>query len=86
MLDPKILKENPVAVREMLKKRKMTDFPIDELTTLYKLRGDLIIKTQELRRQKNLLSETVAGKGFARRVDCPPLSPNSMETPANEAM
>jgi seryl-tRNA synthetase len=62
VLDPKILKENPDAVREMLKKRNMTDFPIDELTTLYKLRGDLIIKTQELRRQKNLLSETVAGK------------------------
>ncbi len=62
MLDPKILKENPDAVREMLKKRNMTDFPIDELTTLYKLRGDLIIKTQELRRKKNLLSETIAGK------------------------
>ena len=62
MLDPKILKENPVAVREMLKKRKMTDFPIDELTTLHKLRGDLIIRTQELRRQKNLLSETIASK------------------------
>ena len=62
MLDPKILKENPDAVREMLKMRNMTDFPMDELTTLYKLRGDLIIKTQELRRQKNLLSETVAGK------------------------
>ena len=62
MLDPRILKENPDAVREMLKKRNMTDFPIDELATLHKLRGDLIIKTQELRRQKNLLSETVASK------------------------
>jgi seryl-tRNA synthetase len=62
VLDPKILKENPVAVREMLKKRNMTDFPIDELTTLHKLRGDLIIRTQELRRQKNLLSETIASK------------------------
>jgi seryl-tRNA synthetase len=62
VLDPKILKENPDAVREMLKKRNMTDFPIDELTTLHKLRGDLIIRTQELRRQKNLLSETIASK------------------------
>lgn len=62
MLDPRILKENPEAVREMLKKRNMTDFPIDELIMLYKLRGDFIIKTQELRRQKNLLSETVASK------------------------
>ena len=62
MLDPRILKENPEAVREMLKKRNMTDFPLDELIMLYKLRGDLIIKTQQLRRQKNLLSETIASK------------------------
>ena len=62
MLDPRILKENPEAVREMLKKRNMTDFPLDELIMLHKLRGDFIIKTQQLRRQKNLLSETIARK------------------------
>lgn len=62
MLDPRILKENPEAVREMLKKRNMTDFPLGELIMLHKLRGDLIIKTQQLRRQKNLLSETIASK------------------------
>jgi seryl-tRNA synthetase len=62
MLDPRILKENPEAVREMLKKRNMTDFPLDELRRLHKLRGDFIIKTQQLRRQKNLLSETIASK------------------------
>jgi seryl-tRNA synthetase len=62
MLDPRILKENPVAVREMLKKRNMADFPLDELIMLHKLRGDLITKTQQLRRQKNLLSETIASK------------------------
>ena len=62
MLDPRILKENPEAVREMLKKRNMTDFPIDELIMLHKLRGENIIKTQQLRRQKNLLSETIASK------------------------
>jgi seryl-tRNA synthetase len=62
MLDPRILKENPEAVREMLKKRNMTDFPLDELIMLHKLRGDLIIKTQQLRRQKNLISETIASK------------------------
>jgi len=62
MLDPRILKENPGAVREMLKKRNMTDFPLDELIMLHKLRGDLIIKTQQLRRQKNLISETIASK------------------------
>jgi seryl-tRNA synthetase len=62
MLDPRILKENPEAVREMLKKRNMTDFPLDELIILHKLRRDLIIKTQQLRRQKNLISETIASK------------------------
>ena len=40
----------------------MTDFPIDELIMLHRLRGELITKTQMLRRQKNLLSETIASK------------------------
>jgi seryl-tRNA synthetase len=62
MLDPRILKENPESIRDMLKKRNMTDFPLDDLIILYKRRGELIIKTQELRRKKNLLSETVASK------------------------
>jgi seryl-tRNA synthetase len=62
MLDPRILKENPESVRDMLKKRNMTDFPLDELIMLHRRRGELIIKTQELRRKKNLLSETVASK------------------------
>ena len=46
----------------MLKRRNMTDFPIDELIMLHRLRGELITKTQMLRRQKNLLSETIASK------------------------
>ncbi|HZA47927.1 MAG TPA: serine--tRNA ligase [Nitrososphaera sp.] len=62
MLDPRILKENAEVVREMLKKRNMPDFPLDELIMLHKRRGDYIIKTQQLRRQKNLLSETIASK------------------------
>lgn len=62
MLDPRILKEKPELVREMLKKRNMTDFPIDELIMLHRLRGELITKTQMLRRQKNMLSETIASK------------------------
>jgi seryl-tRNA synthetase len=62
MLDPRILKENPEAIREMLKKRNMADFPIDDLITLHKRRGDNITKIQQLRRQKNLLSETIASK------------------------
>ncbi|MFL6475868.1 MAG: serine--tRNA ligase [Nitrososphaera sp.] len=62
MLDPKILKEKQEAIREMLKKRNMLDFPIDQLIILHKHRGDLITKAQDLRRQKNIVSETVATK------------------------
>src|SRR5919205_553507 len=62
MLDPRILKENPESVRDMLKKRNMTDFPLDELIMLHKRRGEVLVKTQELRRKKNLLSETIASK------------------------
>jgi seryl-tRNA synthetase len=62
MLDPRILKENPERIRQMLKKRNMTDFPLEDLIVLHRRRGDVITKTQELRRQKNLLSETIASK------------------------
>jgi seryl-tRNA synthetase len=62
MLDPRILKENPERIRQMLKKRNMTDFPLEDLIVLHRQRGDVITKTQELRRQKNLLSETIASK------------------------
>jgi seryl-tRNA synthetase len=62
MLDPRILKDDSERIRKMLIDRNMPDFPIDELINLQKRRGDLIIKTQDLRRQKNLLSETIANK------------------------
>jgi seryl-tRNA synthetase len=62
MLDPRILKENPESIRDMLKRRNMTDFPLEELIMLHKRRGELIIKTQELRQKKNQLSEAVASK------------------------
>ena len=62
MLDPRILKENPESVRDMLKRRNMTDFPLDELIVLHKRRGELITKTQELRKKKNQLSEAIASK------------------------
>ena len=62
MLDPRILKEKPEAVREMLKKRNIEGFPLDELIILHRQRGELIIKAQQLRQKKNLLSETIARK------------------------
>jgi len=62
MIDPKLLKENPQAVRDMLDRRNMSDFPLDELISLDKSRRELITKTEELRKKKNVLSEAVATK------------------------
>jgi seryl-tRNA synthetase len=61
MIDPKILKENPKVVREMLKRRKIS-YPIDELLELDVKRRDLIIETQDLRHRKNTLSQSIASK------------------------
>lgn len=67
MLDPRLLKENPQAVREMLEKRNMADFPIDSLVGLDRRRRELIVETQELRQKKNVLSEAIAGKKKAKQ-------------------
>jgi seryl-tRNA synthetase len=61
VLDPKLLKENPDAVREMLRKRNV-DFPLDELVELDRRRRELITETQDLRQKKNKLSEAIAIK------------------------
>ena len=67
MLDPKLLKENPQAVREMLARRNMADFPLDELVTIDKRRRELLVATQELRQKKNLLAEMIAHKKKAKQ-------------------
>jgi seryl-tRNA synthetase len=61
MIDPKILKENPKVIREMLERRKI-DYPFDELLELDGKRRDLIIETQNLRHRKNTLSQSIASK------------------------
>lgn len=66
MLDPKLLKENPQLVRDMLTKRNMTDFPFEELVMVDKRRRELIVETQELRQKKNVLAEAIALKKKAK--------------------
>lgn len=61
MLDPKIIRDNPEKIREMLKARAL-DFPLDELIKTDKERRELIIKTDELRQRKNQISTEVAKK------------------------
>jgi seryl-tRNA synthetase len=67
MLNPKLLKENPQAVKDMLSRRNMADFPLDELVTLDRRRRELIVETQELRQKKNVLAEAIARKKKAKQ-------------------
>lgn len=61
MIDPKIVKDNPNLLQDMLKKRKV-DFPFSELLDLDRKRRELIIETQNLRHRKNTLSQSIAYK------------------------
>lgn len=62
MLDPKLLKDNPEAIRNMLARRNIADFPLEELVTVDKRRRELMVETQELRQKKNVLAEAIARK------------------------
>src|SRR4026208_1686491 len=61
MIDPKILKDNPNLLKDMLRNRKV-DFPFSELLDLDRKRRELIIETQNFRHQKNTLSQSTANK------------------------
>ena len=61
MLDAKLLRENPVSVENMLKRRGI-DFPLDELIALDKKRRQLIVELQDFRHRKNMLAHSVAQK------------------------
>ena len=61
MLDPKIIRENPEIIREMLKNRAI-DFDFDGLVQCDKQRRELIIKTDELRKKRNDVSLEIAQK------------------------
>lgn len=74
MLDPRLLKENPHLVREMLDKRNMPDFPMEKLVERDRKRREYIVKTQDLRKKKNLLSEAIAAKKKDRLDATPELA------------
>ncbi len=61
MIDPKIFKDNPHLIIDMLSKRKL-EYPVSELFDLDKKRRELIIETQKLRHRKNTLSQSIATK------------------------
>ena len=61
MIDPKILKENPKVIREMLERRRIS-YPLNDLLEIDRKRRDLIVETQNLRHRKNTLSQNIASK------------------------
>jgi seryl-tRNA synthetase len=61
MLDPKLLRDNPDKIRNMLQARAVK-FPLDDLISLDKDRRELIIKTDEFRKKRNEISLEVARK------------------------
>jgi seryl-tRNA synthetase len=61
MLDPKLLRENPKKIQDMLEVRNVK-FPLDELLSLDKDRRELIIKTDELRKKRNDVSLEISRK------------------------
>ena len=61
MLDPKIIKEKPEIIRKMLQNRHVK-FDLDSLVSLDSKRRELIIKTDELRKQKNTVAAEIASK------------------------
>lgn len=61
MLDPKLLRDNPDKIRNMLEARAVK-FPLDELISLDKDRRELIVKTDEFRKKRNEVSLEIAKK------------------------
>lgn len=61
MLDPKIIKEKPQLIRDMLKARSV-EFNFDELTDSDQKRREFILKTDELRKKKNQIASTISQK------------------------
>ena len=61
MLDPKILRENTDKIRKMLKSR-VVDFDLDGLINADSQRRELILKTDDIRTEKNKLALQIAEK------------------------
>jgi len=61
MLDPKLIKEKPETIKEMLKARSV-DFDLDALIEADLKRREFIIKTDELRKKKNQVALEIAQK------------------------
>ena len=61
MLDPKLIKEKPQIIRDMLKARSI-NFDLDVLIKSDQKRREFIIKTDELRKKKNEVGIQISQK------------------------
>ena len=61
MLDPKIIKDSPQIIRDMLKARSV-EFDFDELIDSDQKRREFILKTDELRKKKNQIATGISQK------------------------
>ncbi len=66
MLDPKLIKEKPQIILDMLKARHV-DFDLDALVEFDQKRREFIIKTDELRKKKNQVGIQISQKKKSRR-------------------
>ena len=60
MIDIKILKESPDRIRQNLEKRNMTNFPMDDLLNLERIRRELIARNQKLKEERNKISVQIS--------------------------
>ncbi len=61
MIDPRIIRDKPEVIREMLRKRRI-DFPLDKLLELDKKRRMLMGEIQNLNHKRNVIAESIALK------------------------
>ena len=61
MLDPKIIKENPQLIQEMLKARTV-EFDLEAFVTADQKRREFILKTDELRKKRNQVASEISQK------------------------
>ena len=66
MLDSKLLKESPGFIEDMLRKR-MLDFPLDQLVALDKRRRELIAEIEENKHKRNILAHSISTSKKAKR-------------------
>ena len=59
MLDPKIIRDEPEKIKEMLKDRAV-EFDLEKMLELNRVRKDMMQQTDELKQKRNQMSMKIA--------------------------